>query len=326
MQDFNETDNKDENPIPEEIQSQQEKFEGLNPIISPILAAFIGLIGGFFLYQFVGGLLTIIIIGFDLEAASVSSLRLMTMAGQILFILLPALLFAKWFYNDVGKVIRANRTSIKEIGLFSIGIIILTPLLQAYLHIQNHFLYMIAENSAFINAIKSFFDMLNEMVEKTYGNLLRADNIFEMAFVFFIIAIIPAVSEEVMFRGYIQKSFELKMKPFTAALITAIFFGLYHFNPYGIIPLILLGLFFGYAAYKSNSIIVPMVLHFLNNFIAIALFYVIGDDELIETKVQPSTELGDYLSLFLGLCVLFSGLIFLINKFYERRKEYAGLS
>ncbi len=168
--------------------------------------------------------------------------------------------------------------------------------------------------------------MLNEMVEKTYGNLLRADNIFEMAFVFFIIAIIPAVSEEVMFRGYIQKSFELKMKPFTAALITAIFFGLYHFNPYGIIPLILLGLFFGYAAYKSNSIIVPMVLHFLNNFIAIALFYVIGDDELIETKVQPSTELGDYLSLFLGLCVLFSGLIFLINKFYERRKEYAGLS
>ncbi|MCJ7554869.1 MAG: CPBP family intramembrane metalloprotease [Ignavibacteriaceae bacterium] len=326
MQDFNETDNKGENPITEENKPGQEKFEGLNPIISPILAAFIGLIGGFILYQVVGGLLTIIIIGFDLESASVSALRLMTMAGQILFILLPALLFAKWFYNDVGKVIRANSTSLKEIGLFSIGIIILTPLLQAYLHIQNHFLYILAENSSFVNTLKNFFDTLNEMVEKTYGNLLRADNIFEMAFVFFIIAVIPAVSEEVMFRGYIQKSFELKMKPFTAALITAIFFGLYHFNPYGIIPLILLGLFFGYAAYKSNSIIVPMVLHFLNNFIAIALFYVIGDDELIETKVQPSTELGDYLSLFLGLCVLFSGLIFLINKFYERRKEYAGLS
>lgn len=325
MEDFNEQENKNFNPS-DELQIQSNNYDGLNPIISPILAGFIGLIGGFILYQFVGGLLTIIIIGFDLEAASVSALRLMTMAGQILFILLPALLFAKWFYNDVGRVIRANSTTIKEIGLFSIGIIILTPLMQAYLHIQNHFVYVIAEKSPFINSFKTFFDMLNEMVEKTYGNLLRADSIFEMAFVFFIVAIVPAVSEEVMFRGYVQKSFELKMTPFKAALITAVFFGLYHFNPYGIIPLILLGLFFGYAAYKSNSIVIPMVLHFLNNFIAVALFYIIGDDELIETKVQPSTELGNYLSLFLGLCVLFAGLIYLINKFYERRKAYAGVS
>lgn len=323
MEDLNGPENKDEFRLNNENQLQPDNFEGLNPIISPILAGFIGLIGGFILYQFVGGLLTIILIGFDLEGAPVSSLRLLTMAGQILFILLPALLFAKWFYNDVGKVIRANRTTFKEVGLFSLGIIILTPLMQAYLHIQNHFIYILAENSAFVNAFKSFFDTLNEMVEKTYGNLLRADDVFEMAFVFFIVAVIPAVSEEVMFRGYVQKSFELKMTPVKATLITAVFFGLYHFNPYGIIPLILLGIFFGYAAYKTNSIIVPMVLHFLNNFIAIALFYVIGDDELIETKVQPSTDLGNYLSVFLGLCVLFAGLIYLINKFYERRNRYA---
>lgn len=325
MEDFKEQENNPGNPSSEENDVQQDNFEGLNPVISPILAGFIGLIGGFILYQFVGGLLTIILIGFDLEAASVPELRLLTIAGQILFILLPALLFAKWFYNDVGKVIRANRTSFKEIGMFSLGIIILTPLMQVYLHIQNHFIYILAENSAIVNALKSFFDTMNEMVEKTYGNLLRADNAFEMAFVFFIVAVIPAISEEVMFRGYVQKSFELKMTPFRAVMITAIFFGLYHFNPYGIIPLILLGVFFGYAAYKTNSIIVPMALHFLNNFIAVGLFYVIGDDELIETKVQPSTDLGNYLSIFLALCLLFAGLIYLINKFYERRKNYAGI-
>jgi uncharacterized protein len=325
MEENNNQENRNEENQNEVFPSQPESYQGLNPVISPILAAFIGLVGGFILYQFVGGLLTIIIIGFDLEAASVPELRLLTMAGQILFILLPALVFAKWFYNDVGKIIRANSTSFKEIGLFSLGIIILTPLMQAYLHIQNHFIYILAENSAFVNALKSFFDTMNEMVEKTYGNLLRADSVFEMAFVFFIVAIIPAVSEEVMFRGYVQKSFELKMTPFRAIMITAIFFGLYHFNPYGIVPLILLGVFFGYAAYKTNSIIVPMVLHFLNNFIAVGLFYIIGDDELIETKVQPSSDLGNYLSIFLGLCLLFAGLIYLINKFYERRKEYAGI-
>lgn len=325
MEEFKDQENNSENTSFEENELMQDNYEGLNPLIPPILAGFIGLIGGFILYQFVGGLLTIIIIGFDLESASVASLRLMTMAGQILFILLPALIFAKWFYNDIGKIIRAKSTTLKEVGLFSIGIIILTPLMQAYLHIQNHFIYILAENSSFLNALKSFFDTLNEMVEKTYSNLLRADNVFEMAFVFFLVAVIPAVSEEVMFRGYVQKSFELKMTPFKAALITAVFFGLYHFNPYGIIPLILLGLFFGYAAYKTNSIVVPMVLHFLNNFIAVALFYIVGDDELIETKVQPSSDLGSYISAFLGLCLLFAGLIYLINRFYERRKDYAGI-
>jgi hypothetical protein len=50
-----------------------------NPRISPIAVAFIGLIGGFFLYQIVGGLLTLLIFGLDIENAPVNGIRLMTM-------------------------------------------------------------------------------------------------------------------------------------------------------------------------------------------------------------------------------------------------------
>jgi hypothetical protein len=65
------------------------------PLISPVAAAFLGLIGGFILYQFVGGLLTMLIFGFDLEAAPVNGLRFVTIFGQILFIFFPALFFSK---------------------------------------------------------------------------------------------------------------------------------------------------------------------------------------------------------------------------------------
>ncbi|MGA8263415.1 MAG: CPBP family intramembrane glutamate endopeptidase, partial [Ignavibacteriaceae bacterium] len=85
--------------------SQIDYSRKLNPIISPISAAFIGLFGGFFLYQIVGGVLTLLIFGLDIEKAPVNGFRLMTMAGQVLFILLPALLFSKWFYEDVTTVI-----------------------------------------------------------------------------------------------------------------------------------------------------------------------------------------------------------------------------
>ncbi|HRN28036.1 MAG TPA: CPBP family glutamic-type intramembrane protease [Ignavibacteriaceae bacterium] len=289
--------------------------------ISPVAAAFIGLAGGFFLYQIVGSLLTILIFGLDLESIPVNSLRLMTMAGQILFILLPALLFSKWIYTDVGKIIRIRKPDFKELGFFTVGIIILTPLLQSLLYIQNYYIEIWAKNIPFINSIKTFFDEMNKMVEKTYGNLLSASNVIELLLVITVVAVVPALSEESLFRGFIQRSFELKYKKYIAAIITALFFSAYHFNPYGFIPLFILGAYFGFASYKSKTLLIPMFLHFLNNFSAVILYYIIGDDELI--KSDPTTnpnELSSYVMMFFALSVLFVGLIIFINKYYTSKK------
>src|SRR5574338_1110863 len=140
---------------------------GIQPQISPIAAAFIGLIGGFILYQVVGGVITLLIFGMDLENAPVNAVRLMTMAGQILFILLPALIFSKWFYIDVSSVVRTRVPTWREFALFGIGIIILTPLLQYYITVQDYFINILAANSSFINSIKTALDTLNDLVEKT---------------------------------------------------------------------------------------------------------------------------------------------------------------
>ena len=298
------------------LNRNRKSIHDIYPLISPIAAAFLGLIGGFFLYQFVGGILTLVIFGFDLESAPVNSLRLMTVAGQVLFILLPALLFAKWVYGDVSDIISVKLPEYLELILFSIGIIILIPLLQSYLYIQNYFIEYIAANSEMVNSIKNLFDSLNELVDKTYGNSLKADSVPEMFFVIIVIAIVPAISEEVMFMGYIQRSFEFKMKPVWAALITAFFFGVYHFNPYGLFPLIALGFYFGFAAYISKPLIVPMFLHFLNNFGAVILYFIFGDEELISTDVTDSGGLEANIFLFFLLALLFTIVIFMIKKYY----------
>ena len=106
------------------------------------------------------------------------------------------------------------------------------------------------------------------------------------------------------------------MKPFWAALLTAVFFGLYHFNPYGLLPLIGLGLYFGFAAYISESLVVPIFLHFLNNFGAILLYYIIANDELISTDVMDSSGLEANIFLFFTLTVFFIIIIFVIKKYY----------
>ena len=293
----------------------------INPLISPIAAAIIGLVGGFFLYQIVGGVITLLIFGMDMKSAPVNALRLMTTGGQILFILLPALVFAKWFYEDVSTIIRIKIPRWEEVGLFILGIVILTPLLQNYLYIQNYIFEYLAKISPFVNQVKSFFDSLDKLVENTYGDLLSANNIFEGLFVVIVVSVVPALCEETMFRGFIQKSFEFKLKPFWAALITAVFFGAYHFNPYGLIPLIGLGLYFGFAAYTSNSIFIPMILHFLNNFAAVILYFVFGNDELINTTVESSVDLKSNVLVFTILLLAFISAIIFIKKYYSQFKK-----
>ena len=292
---------------------------GIQPQISPIAAAFIGLIGGFILYQIVGGVITLLIFGMNLDSAPVNSVRLMTMAGQILFILLPALLFSKWFYVDVSSVIRTRIPSWKEFVLFGIGIIILTPLLQYFITVQNYLIDILAANSNFVNSIKSALDSLKDLVEKTYGNLLSANNAYEAILVVAVVAVVPAICEETMFRGFIQKSFELKIKPVWAALITAVFFGIYHFNPYGMIPLIILGFYFGFAAYMSNSILVPMGLHFMNNFIAIMVYFLAGNEDLINSTPTGDIDLNSAILMIILLTLIMIGLLMIIKKYYSKQ-------
>ena len=295
-------------------------INGFEPQISPITAGFIGLIGGFFLYQFVGGLLTFIIFGFDINNAPVNGLRIMTMASQLLFILLPAIIFSKWIYNDFNIILNLKTPDYKEIILFIIGIFVLTPLLQNYVSIQNRFIDKMAEISPFINSIKSLLDSLNKLVETSYENLLSTKTIFDAIFVIFVVAIVPAVSEEVMFRGFIQTSFELKLKSRWAIVITAVFFGLYHFNPYGLIPLIILGLYFGFAAYMSRSIFVPMILHFTNNFIAIIMYFLIGDKDLVDSSASGVLDIRISFFLLILFTVIFIGVVYIIFAYYKKKK------
>ena len=287
------------------------------PPIAPVAAGFIGLIGVFILYQFVGSIITLAIFGLDIEHADVNLMRMMTIAGQILFILLPALILAKFVHFDVTRALRVRLPAFKETAAFVFGLILLTPLLQNYVFLQNKIIEAAAEHSGFVESIKGGLDKLDGLLESTFVNLLSANNAFETVLVIVVIAVTPAICEEVFFRGYVQKSFEIKWTPFKSILVTSIFFGLYHFNPYGLPALIALGFFFGYAVYKSNSIVVPIVLHFINNFIAAVAYFIYGSEDIIATTTEgESLEMS--LISFVILLFLFLGYMQLVRKNYSQ--------
>ncbi|HET56757.1 MAG TPA: CPBP family intramembrane metalloprotease [Ignavibacteria bacterium] len=311
--DFN---NPDESPHQGDSQERN-----IYPTMSPIAAAFTGLVVVFVLYQIGGSILTLLIFGLDIKSANVNAMRLMTIGGQIMFILLPALVFAKLVYEDVGTIIRFKLPSFKEIIVFVVGMILITPLLQTYLYVQNFLINLLAEKYVVVERIKSILDQLDKLVTETYSDLIRSETVFEASFIVIVVAVVPSICEEVFFRGYVQKSFEFRIKPVWAALVTAIFFALYHFNPYGLIALFALGFFFGYSAYISGSIFIPLLLHFLNNFIAVMTYFILGEEEFIQADVSDPSQIGTNLFLFVFFLMLFMVYIYLVNRNYDKIKQ-----
>lgn len=307
--------NIDNNQLPEEPKEPQKFFSTMQPAT----AAFIALVGIFITYQIGGAILTLLIFGLNFDKADVNQMRLLTMGGQIMLMLLPTLLFARYVYPvHITQILRVKFPKQKEIWIFIAGLILLTPLLQSYLFLQNYFLDKVADLFPILRKLMNILDQLDKMVEQTYGELLKATSVFEASFVIFVVAIIPALCEEILFRGLVQKSFEQKFKPYFSIFITSLFFGLYHFNPYGLVALVALGFYFGFAAYKSDSIFIPMILHFINNFLAVIAFLVLGSDELMGTNIKHDSSVLPQIFVFLITLVLFTGFIFFVSKSYAK--------
>ncbi len=304
-----------------EIQTPEhepEKQNKLIPTISPVKAAIIGLVAVFLLYEFGGGILAIAIFGFDLTKANMNLLRLLTIGTQVLFILVPAIYLSKLVFEDVTSVVRLKMPKPKEVGLLSIGMIILIPLLQEYLNVQNYVILKLSESSLFIKGIKDFLDTLDKFVEQSYTQLLTGNNIFEMILIVLTVAVTPAICEEFFFRGFVQKSFEYKFKPFWAIFITSFVFALYHFNPYGFLPLMVIGMYLGYSIYLSDSIIVSIILHFLNNFVSVIAFFIFGDEDIIQSGIVDVEGINTHLITFILLLALFIGFVIFVSRNYNK--------
>ena len=87
------------------------------------------------------------------------------------------------------------------------------------------------------------------------------------------IALIPAVTEELFFRGWIQTSLARRMNPHIAILITAIVFSALHFQPLAFIPRTAFGLIYGYILLRSGSLWLTMTAHFVNNAVIVLFAY-----------------------------------------------------
>lgn len=96
----------------------------------------------------------------------------------------------------------------------------------------------------------------------------------ELMIAMLVIAVVPAVGEELLFRGLIQTRINrIVRNPHLAIWIAAILFSAFHMQFYGFVPRVLLGALFGYLFYWSGSLVLAMVAHFVNNGFSLIMVY-----------------------------------------------------
>lgn len=133
--------------------------------------------------------------------------------------------------------------------------------------------------------VQAAMEKAEEESEKTIALLLKAPGAFGLLINLLVIALLPALGEELLFRGTLQPLFGRFFKnPHAAIWFTAFLFSALHMQWFGFLPRMLLGAMFGYLYYYSGFLLLPILAHLFNNGLAV-----------VSTYLQPETGLEDQL-------------------------------
>ncbi len=229
--------------------------------------ALLWIIGAFFLFQVTANIVAYALISMEhgLTTNPEELIRLVNenlnlvfignSLGQILFLGL-----ATWFFTRL-QTSHENRPTFlrfsihsdttKKILLTCILIIAVQPLI-----------WFLSWLNALIPVPESMIDMQNTQLEMI-ENYLKGDHV--MIITLFHVALVPAVCEEILYRGYAIRSFEKSWGIWPAILITGLLFGLNHLQLSNLIPMAVLGIMFAYVTWTSESIYPAIAAHFVNN-------------------------------------------------------------
>ena len=159
--------------------------------------------------------------------------------------------------------------------------------------------------------LRTMGDKVQEQVEV----YLMCDGLGALMRNLFVVALLPALCEELLFRGALQQLFcRMVRNPHIAIWLTAAVFSLFHGEIFAFLPRFVLGAALGYLFYYGGSLWFNVMAHFLNNALAMILFYLCGKG-VVDIQVTESLNAPWYLVL-IGFAIA----VFVFFMFFVKRK------
>lgn len=147
----------------------------------------------------------------------------------------------------------------------------------------------------FLSGLEQKFKDWEEMAKVTTEKFLEVKSISGLLLNIFIVAVIPAFGEELLFRGVIQRIFTNWTKNHHWGIwIAAIIFSAIHLQFYGFLPRMALGAMFGYLLVWTGTMWVPILAHFVNNAMGVLGYYLIDKGTISNDVEEWGTGTGQF--------------------------------
>ena len=286
------------------------------------------LIAGFFIGQFVSSMLVIIFVfmgggGLDsmtdvnqiFEYLSKPQFMISQAFYTLTFTFLTPWFYLKMFAKKSFKDLSPDRkTTLVSIVLTLLGTF-------AFMMFNSLLIEWNAGMSLpeFMSGLENWMRETEEQLAETTAKLTEFDNFGQFLIAFMVIAVLPGIGEEYLFRGVLQNALHRWSKNAHLAIwISAFLFGAIHLQFYGLLPRMALGALFGYLYLWSGNLRYAVIAHIANNGIALlmAYLYQIGTIDIDFENTESTPVVGSIIGL-----IAMIGIFFLFRNHHIKSKS-----
>lgn len=229
--------------------------------------------------------------------------------SQLVMFFVPAFLFVLLFQGDVFSNLKMKCRGWQWVRALTGGVILLLlmPLLD-WVTFWN--------DSWNLGSLENSLRLVSENSKQLVEQMLSLTGVGDLILQIIVVALLPAICEEMFFRGAMQQIFSRWFRNHHVAIIvTSLIFSLAHGDVYGFVPRFLLGMLLGYLFVLSGSLVVNICVHFINNVLVVVAYYLYHTNQL---AFAPDTPL-QIPAVTTLCCTVGAALLFII--YFVRKKE-----
>jgi uncharacterized protein len=257
----------------------------------------------------------------NISEENISFLKFMQVVQSIGLFIIPSLLLAILFGGSISGYLKLDKKPYQtSIFLAIIIVFVSSPFMNFVGEINSK----MTLPSAF-SSIEHWMRESEDTAEELTKLFLKTDTIWGLLFNILMIGIIPAIGEELLFRGVIQRIFsEWTKSAHWGIWISAILFSALHFQFYGFLPRVLLGAIFGYLLVWSGNLWLPVLAHFINNTVAVIAYYLYGEGVLSIDPDKIGTNSDYHIVTIISVLLLVALFWNFYNFEMKKRSEFNG--
>jgi hypothetical protein len=256
------------------------------------------------------------LIGSSTDSEIIAIAKYFQIVNQIALFFIPVILFAFLDGRNIGKYLNINsRPAFKTMIFAAAAILASTPLINFLAELNQKMIL-----PSFMSGVEQWMKDSENNAGKITDAFLHVTTTGGFIINILMIGIIPAIGEEFLFRGVLQKLFHQWSKNIHFAVIfSAFLFSAIHLQFYGFIPRFLMGVFLGYTLVWSGSLWVPILIHFVNNSADVIVSYFVNKGTISNTMETIGTGEKAIIPVLISL-FLTTGFIYFIYHFEKKKK------